>query len=810
MTMDGPNSRARRSMTLIMVASMLLVAGTIAAAPVSARAATSSHAAASRDEGLPTADRASESTHARSSSGPAREAFAQSALPSGVQGLDVSAWQTLTPSSWSTIYAQGGRFAYTKATEGTDYYSSQFVEQFDDSAQAGLMHGAYHFAQPAESSGAAQARFFVAHGGGWSADGHTLPPMLDLEGGCYGLSQAAMVSWIMDYSNTLLSLIGVRPALYVTTSWWSSCTGNSNLFASNPLFVARWTDTPSNGPGTLPASWSATTFWQWNDAGTFPGDQDVFVGTYAQLQTLAQFGSSNPVGGFNLTGGDGQLTFGGWAIDPDTTSAVRVDVYVDGTGFASFQASSSRPDVGKAYPAYGANHGINATYPISEGAHNVCVYAINVGLGGNTLLGCQNITIVQSSPFGATSLDVGPGNVHLTGWVIDPDTVDPVRVDAYLDGVGLASFQADASRPDVGAVYPAAGPDHGIDQTWQVPAGDHTLCVYGINVGAGSNTLLKCYTFTIAGGPPIGGINAVASPGSVTLQGWDIDPDTTAALRTDVYLDGNGFASFTANAVRADVGAAYPAFGSNHGIDQTWSMSPGTHTMCAWAINVGVGSNTQLGCVTFTIPGGSPFGGTDLTVAAGSMTLHGWVIDPDTVSSVRTDVYLDGKGFASFPANSTRGDVGAAYPVYGSAHGIDQTWSISPGVHTLCVYGINVGVGSNTLLNCFTFTALSGSPFGGTDLTVAGNSVTLHGWVIDPDTTSSVRTDVYLDGKGMASFQADASRPDVAVVYPGYGPNHGISQTWQLTSGAHTLCVYGINVGAGANTLLQCFSFTAG
>jgi GH25 family lysozyme M1 (1,4-beta-N-acetylmuramidase) len=730
-------------------------------------------------------------------------------LPSGVQGLDVSAWQTLTASDWANIYAQGGRFAYTKATEGTDYYSSQFIEQFNDSANAGLMHGAYHYAQPADSSGAAQARYFVSHGGGWSPDGHTLPPMLDLEGGCYGLSQSAMVSWIMDYSNTLLSLIGVRPALYITTNWWITCTGNSALFTSNPLFIARWTDTPSNGPGTLPASWTAYTFWQWNDgAGMFPGDQDVFGGTYAQLQTLAQFGSSNPFGGFDLTGGDGKVTFGGWAIDPDTTAPIRVDVYVDGNGFASFQASSSRPDVGAVYTGYGSDHGISATYPIAEGQHNICVYAINVGLGGNTLLGCKGITIVQSSPFGGTSIQTGPGSVSLTGWVIDPDTVDSVRVDVYLDGTGFASFQADADRPDVGTAYPAFGPNHGIDESWQIPAGQHTLCVYGINVGPGSNTLLNCYTVTVQGGSPFGGIDVTTTPGSVTLHGWDIDPDTTAAVRTDVYLDGKGFASFQANASRPDVGAVYPAFGPNHGIDQTWSVAAGTHTLCAWAINVGGGSNTMLGCETFTLPGGSPFGGTDLTVAAGSMTLHGWVIDPDTTAAVRTDVYLDGVGFASFQANASRPDVGKVYPAYGAAHGIDRTWSISPGTHSLCVYGINVGVGSNTLLNCFSFTVLSGSPFGGTDVTVAPGAVTMHGWVIDPDTTSSVRTDIYMDGKGFASFQAGASRPDVGAAYPGYGSNHGIDQTWAVSSGTHTICAWGINVGPGENRLLACQSIT--
>jgi len=209
---------------------------------------------------------------------------------SGVQGLDVSAWQTLSRASWTTIYNNGARFAYVKATESTDYVSSQFAEQYGDSAAAGLLHGAYHFATPNTSSGATQARYFVAHGGGWSSDGRTLPPLLDIEynpygATCYGLSQASMVSWIRDFSNTVNSLTGRFPAIYSTTDWWTQCTGNNASFTDNLLFIAHYTT--ASTPGTLPASWSTYTFWQWADSGTFPGDQDVFNGSLDELRLMA-------------------------------------------------------------------------------------------------------------------------------------------------------------------------------------------------------------------------------------------------------------------------------------------------------------------------------------------------------------------------------------------------------------------------------------------------------------------------------------------------------------------------------------------
>lgn len=223
------------------------------------------------------------------------------ARPAGVQGLDVSGWQVLNLANWRTIYANGGRFAYVKATESTDYRSSQFAEQYSDSYTAGLAHGAYHFATPNTSSGATQANFFVNNGGGWTNDGRTLPPLLDIEynpygATCYGLSAAQMVSWIRDFSNTILARTGRLPAIYSTTDWWTRCTGNTSSFGANPLFIARYPSNIASGAGTLPAGWSRYTMWQYADAGVFPGDQDVFNGTEAQLAAFAR-GTSTGGGG---------------------------------------------------------------------------------------------------------------------------------------------------------------------------------------------------------------------------------------------------------------------------------------------------------------------------------------------------------------------------------------------------------------------------------------------------------------------------------------------------------------------------------
>lgn len=199
-------------------------------------------------------------------------------------GIDVSKWQGNV--DWASYWSQGKKFAYVKATEGTTYQNPYFAQQYNGSYNVGMVRGSYHFALPDNSSGTAQADWFVDHGGGWSADGKTLPGVLDIEynpygATCYGLSQAAMTSWIAAFTSRYKARTGRDAVIYSTTSWWTTCTGNTSQFgATNPLWIARYNTTP----GTLPAGWSYYTFWQYSDN---PVDQDYFNGDLAGLQRLA-------------------------------------------------------------------------------------------------------------------------------------------------------------------------------------------------------------------------------------------------------------------------------------------------------------------------------------------------------------------------------------------------------------------------------------------------------------------------------------------------------------------------------------------
>lgn len=215
--------------------------------------------------------------------------------PAGIQGMDVSSHQGNV--NWPGAWTQGSRFAYVKATEALSYKNPYFNQQYLGSQSVGMVRGAYHFAIPSISSGAAQANYFVANGGGWSADGKTMPPLLDIEynpyselgNTCYNMSAAQMVSWIRDFSNTMKAKTGRVPMIYTTTDWWSRCTGNSAAFADHPLHIASYNNV---GAGTLPASWKYYSVWQYSSTGPFVGDSNVWNGSATGLVNFARNSAS--------------------------------------------------------------------------------------------------------------------------------------------------------------------------------------------------------------------------------------------------------------------------------------------------------------------------------------------------------------------------------------------------------------------------------------------------------------------------------------------------------------------------------------
>jgi len=90
-------------------------------------------------------------------------------------------------------------------------------------------------------------------------------------------------AWILDFVTEVRARTGQLAMIYTNPNWWGPCTNNDATFGAYPLFNSGYLPSP---PPT-PAGWATWTFWQYDDAGSLPGDQDVFNGDYAALTRLA-------------------------------------------------------------------------------------------------------------------------------------------------------------------------------------------------------------------------------------------------------------------------------------------------------------------------------------------------------------------------------------------------------------------------------------------------------------------------------------------------------------------------------------------
>jgi hypothetical protein len=221
---------------------------------------------------------------------------------------------------------------------------------------------------------------------------------------------------------------------------------------------------------------------------------------------------------------------------------------------------------------------------------------------------------------------------------------------------------------------------------------------------------------------PQGVVDAVTANSvtrTITANGWAFDRDTTSPINVHIYLDGKLNKAITANGVRPDVQRAYGLSYNTVGFSTTISADPGTHTVCIYAINAGGGSNPKLNCSTTTITATLPTGHVDAVTANSvtrTITANGWAFDRDTTSPINVHIYLDGKLNKAITANGVRPDVQRAYGLSYNTVGFSTTISADPGTHTVCIYAINAGGGSNPKLNCSTTTITSNSAFNAGDI----------------------------------------------------------------------------------------------
>jgi MYXO-CTERM domain-containing protein len=241
---------------------------------------------------------------------PSRESqLAQSVTQCGsgsanlVEGVDV--YSGTGAIDWAKLAASGRHFAFIKATQGNYDTQSTFGSDWSGALAAGVLRSPYHFFD-GTIDGVTQANSFLAEltAAGGLAVGD-LPPMLDIEcptastqaassanceytGDSGWVAPATLQQRIFDWLDTVHTATGTMPILYSYVSWFADVQVTDSMLADYPLFIASY-----NSCATVPAPWTAATFWQYSATGTVPGvpgtgdvDEDRFFGDLTQLETL--------------------------------------------------------------------------------------------------------------------------------------------------------------------------------------------------------------------------------------------------------------------------------------------------------------------------------------------------------------------------------------------------------------------------------------------------------------------------------------------------------------------------------------------
>jgi lysozyme len=219
-------------------------------------------------------------------------------------GIDVSHYQG-SP-TWSSVYSDGVRFAFAKATEGNYYHDSSYTYNMSHAKSAGVVIGAYDFARPDQIGANTEADYFWSFAGGYiTTDGKSLYPMVDFEvfGGHVGYT--SYTSWFNAWSSRVKSkkTTFMHPVIYAsagngmcdlstscTLSAWVANYNGQNLYTGNPWSCCSCCNYVN------PCTSSGWTYWQVSSTGAISGisgnvDLDTYPLTLSELKSYQIVGA---------------------------------------------------------------------------------------------------------------------------------------------------------------------------------------------------------------------------------------------------------------------------------------------------------------------------------------------------------------------------------------------------------------------------------------------------------------------------------------------------------------------------------------
>ena len=202
-------------------------------------------------------------------------------------GPDVSKYQHANGHAinWAAVRRAGQDFAFIKATGGSNRIDPWFAREWAAAGRAGMIRGAYHYADPAHS--AVEQADRIVNVVGTTREANDLGIVLDLES-TGGLGPAALSRWAHTFLSRVERRTGRVPMLYTAPNFWHARMHDNRSFGAYPLWIAHYT---SRRPAPLPG-WNRWTFWQHSNTSHVAGipgyvDHNVMCCSASTLQALA-------------------------------------------------------------------------------------------------------------------------------------------------------------------------------------------------------------------------------------------------------------------------------------------------------------------------------------------------------------------------------------------------------------------------------------------------------------------------------------------------------------------------------------------
>jgi autotransporter-associated beta strand protein len=212
------------------------------------------------------------------------------AMAQRVLGVDISYWNRgsssgttdgISQSAWNTAYntpdqngntrqfvvirASRGGTTGTNVSSGTPgnpstpatlsqrYDDPDFQRNITRAANAGMIAGPYHFGRPEVSgnTGTDEANHFMEAAGAWMRPGYMMP-MYDMESGS---GSDALAQFVVDFSNRLNAVMGIRPSMYINGNYSSILQGASASLRNQ--LAQPVANTPSMVGPAYPMLWDA-------------------------------------------------------------------------------------------------------------------------------------------------------------------------------------------------------------------------------------------------------------------------------------------------------------------------------------------------------------------------------------------------------------------------------------------------------------------------------------------------------------------------------------------------------------------------